>query len=517
MKKHHPQYTVIKPGDPHPLGWNVPPVDDLRSAIALLEKIPGQYLETDREVDANAELAGVYRHIGAGGTVMRPTRIGPAMMFNKIKGFPDSRVLVGLLASRERVSHLLGAPERELSMQMGQARMAVIPPVDIGDEPAPCQETIWRANDEGFDLRKLLPAPTNTPEDAGPYFCMGLVLGSDPDDRNNVDVTIHRLCVQSKDELSIFFAPGRHIDAFRRKAEERGEPLAISINMGLDPAIYIGAEFEAPTTPFGFDELCVAGGLRGKAVELVECVTVAQKAIAKAEIVIEGIILPHVRVAEDQNSKTGKAMPEFPGYTGEANPSLPVIKVTAITTRKNPVLQTLVGPGEEHVSLAGIPTEASIYNAMEDALPGMLKNVYAHSAGGGKFLAILQIAKRSAADDGNARQAALIALGVYRELKNVILVDEDVDLFDSDDVLWAMQTRFQGNMDTQFIEGVTGHVLDPTQTPQYNPQLPDKGTTCKTIFDCTVPYRLKEHFVRAQFKEVDPSLCAPSLFKQATD
>lgn len=512
MKKNHPGYKVLEPGEAHPLGWQVPPVDDLRSAIELLKHIPGQYLETDHEVDPDAELAGVYRHVGAGGTVMRPTRIGPAMMFNNVKGYPGSRVLVGLLASRERVSRLLGAPKRELGIQMGQARTAIIPPVDIGDRAAPCQEVIYRAEDPGFDLRKLLPAPTNTAEDAGPFFCMGLVLGSDPDDRDNVDVTIHRLCVQGKDELSIFFAPGRHIDAFRQKAEARGEPLAISINMGLDPAIYLGASFEAPTTPFGFNELCVAGGLRGKPVELVQCVSVAQKAIAKAEIIIEGEILPDRRVAEDQNTHTGKAMPEFPGYTGDANPALPIIKVKAITTRRNPILQTLVGPGEEHVSLAGIPTEASIYNALENALPGLLKNVYAHSAGGGKFLAVLQVTKRHAGDDGNAKQAALIALAVYRELKNVILVDEDVDLFDSDDVLWAMQTRFQGEMDTTFLSGVTGHVLDPSQSPLYDPRLADKGTTCKTIFDCTVPFHLKEHFVRAQFKEVDPSLWAPSLF-----
>ena len=95
---------------------------------------------------------------------------------------------------------------------------------------------------------------------------------------------------------------------------------------------------------------------------------------------------------------------------------------------------------------------------------------------------------------------------------HVILVDEDVDLFDSDDVLWAMQTRFQGEMDTTFLSGVTGHVLDPSQSPLYDPRLPDKGTTCKTIFDCTVPFHLKAHFVRAQFKDVDPSLWAPSLF-----
>jgi 4-hydroxy-3-polyprenylbenzoate decarboxylase len=510
-------YHVVKPGDPHPQGWNVPPVNDLRSAIELLKTLPGQYIETDREVDPKDELAGVYRYIGAGGTVMRPTRIGPAMTFTNIKGYPGARVLVGLLASRERVSALLGAPVRELGIQMAEARKNVTPPVVVGNQGAPCQEVVYRAEDEGFDLRKLLPAPTNTAEDAGPYFCLGLVLGSDPDDRDNVDVTIHRLCVQSKDELSIFFAPGRHIDAFRQKAEAAGKPLPVSINMGLDPAIYIGAEFEAPTTPFGFNELCVAGGLRGKPVELVECLTVHQRAIARAEIVIEGEILPGVRIAEDQNTKTGKAMPEFPGYTGDAHPSLPVIKVKAITTRRNPILQTLVGPGEEHVSLAGIPTEASIHLECQEALPGLVRNVYAHSSGGGKFLAVLQVEKKNERDDGMTRQAALIALAVYRELKNVILVDEDVDLFDSNDVLWAMQTRYSGDLDTIFVPGVAGHVLDPSQTPLYDPRVTARGTTTKTIFDCTVPFRLKKHFVRAQFKAVDPSLWAPALFPKVAE
>lgn len=515
MRKRDNSYVLVEPGAAHPLAWDVPPVNDLRSAIELLKQYPGEYIETDREVDPNAELAGVYRHVGAGSTVMRPTRIGPAMCFNNIRGFPGSRVLVGVMASRQRVSRLLGAPSRELGRQMGEARKLVLPPVQVGPENAPCQEVVHRADEEGFDLRKLLPAPTNTPEDAGPFFCMGLVLGSDPDDDDNIDVTIHRLCVQSKDEMSIFFVPGRHIDIFRQKAEAAGKPLAISINMGLDPAIYIGACFEAPTTPFGFNELCVAGGLRGKPVELVDCLTVPQKAIARAEIIIEGVILPGVRVVEDQNTHTGKAMPEFLGYNGEANTSLPVVKVTAITTRRNPILQTLVGPGEEHVSLVGIPTEASILNALEDALPGLVKNAYAHTAGGGKVLAVLQVAKRNAADDGNTKQAALVALAAYRELKNIIIVDDDVDLFDTDDVLWAMQSRYQGDLDTIFLPGVTGHILDPSQSPLYNPLLTEKGMTCKTIFDCTVPFHLRKHFTRARFMDVDPSLWAPTLFGKA--
>jgi UbiD family decarboxylase len=487
------------------------PINDLRSALARLEHTPGQLIETDREVDPHAELAGVYKRIGAGGTVERPTRLGPAMIFKSVKGYPDSRVLVGLMASRKRVGLLLDTEPRRLTQRMADAVRNAIAPVTVARELAPCQEVVHLASDPGFDLRKLIPAPTNTESDAGPFLCLGLVLGSDPDTGHS-DVTIHRLCVQSRDELSIFFAPGRHIDAFRQKAEARGEALSISINMGLDPAIHIGACFEAPTTPLGFDELSIAGGLRGKPVELVDCVSVAQKSIARAEIVIEGEILPDVRVVEDQNTHTGHAMPEFPGYNGPANPSLPVIKVKAITMRRSAIMQTLVGPGEEHTNLAGIPTEASIYNAVEAAMPGFVSQVYAHTAGGGKLLAVIQVNKRSSFDDGRARQAALIALGVYSELKHVVIVDADVDPFDSDDVLWAMTTRYQGDVSTMFLPKVNGHVLDPSQTPDFNPALPARGVTCKAIFDCTAPFHLRAEFERAKFVDVDPRPFAPGLF-----
>ena len=87
MKEKNSGYVVVKADDPRPLKWKVPPVNDLRPAIELLKQVPGQYLEIDRDLDPVGELAGVYRHIGAGGTVTRPTRIGPAMMFNNIKGF----------------------------------------------------------------------------------------------------------------------------------------------------------------------------------------------------------------------------------------------------------------------------------------------------------------------------------------------------------------------------------------------------------------------------------------------
>ena len=117
---------------------------------------------------------------------------------------------------------------------------------------------------------------------------------------------------------------------------------------------------------------------------------------------------------------------------------------------------------------------------------------------------IMQIQKKSPSDEGRQRQAALLAFSAFSELKHVILVDEDVDIYDTDDVLWALNTRYQGDVDTVFIPGVRCHPLDPSSDPAYNPGISDRGISCKTIYDCTVPYHLKDSFIRARFMEVDP-------------
>ena len=489
-------------------------VIDLRSALELLESIPGQMVHTDVEVDPSAELAGVYRYVGAGGTVARPTKTGPAMTFENVKGHQGAKVVIGLLASRKRVGYLLNSKPEKLGFMMRDAVKNAIAPVVVDKAKAQCQEVVHLATDEGFDIRKLIPAPTNTPEDAGPYVTLGMCYASDVETGES-DVTIHRLCLQSKDEISMFFTPGaRHLGAFREKAEALGKPLPISISIGVDPAIEIASCFEPPTTPLGFNELSIAGAIRGKAVELAPCVTIDEKCIANAEYVIEGELLVGARVREDQNSNTGKAMPEFPGYTGPANAELPVIKVKAVTHRVNPIMQTCIGPSEEHVSMAGIPTEASILDMVERAMPGRVQNVYAHSSGGGKFIAVIQFKKTVPSDEGRQRQAALLAFSAFPELKQVILVDEDVDIFDTNDVLWAMTTRMQADVDIVTIPGVRCHPLDPSNDPACSWSIRDHGIACKTIYDATIPFNQKARFQRAKFMEVDVKKFLPDFIVQ---
>lgn len=161
--------------------------------------------------------------------------------------------------------------------------------------------------------------------------------------------------------------------------------------------------------------------------------------------------------------------------------------------------------------MTGIPTEASILSMVERAMPGKLKNVYCASPGGGKYLAVLQFCKSQPSDEGRQRQAALLAFSAFSELKHVFIVDEDVDPFDLEDVLWAMNTRFQGDADVVPIPGVRCHPLDPSNDPSMSPSIREHGIACKTIFDCTVPYAEKHRFVRARFLDVDPKHWVPEF------
>jgi UbiD family decarboxylase len=168
-------------------------------------------------------------------------------------------------------------------------------------------------------LRKLVPAPTNTEEDAGPYY-YGYVLCFGP--RNwGIDITIHRLCLQSKDELSMYLVPGaRHLGVFLDKAEKAGKPLPISISIGVDPAIEIAACFEPPTTPLGFNELSIAGAIRKQGVELVKCLTINEKAIANAEYVNEGELLQEYGFAKIRILIPAKLCLNSPAIQGRLSP-----------------------------------------------------------------------------------------------------------------------------------------------------------------------------------------------------
>ena len=127
-------------------------ITDLRSVLEFLKQYPEEYIETNEPVDPMAELSGVYRYVGAGGTVMRPTKLGPAMMFNKVKGYDDVRVVIGVLASRKRVARLLNSTTEQIGFMFKDAVATPVPPVVIPKERATCQEVVHLASEPGFDI-----------------------------------------------------------------------------------------------------------------------------------------------------------------------------------------------------------------------------------------------------------------------------------------------------------------------------------------------------------------------------
>ncbi len=464
---------------------------DLRSALRLLNN-SGEKIEiVDREMSAVCEIPSHYANYGAGVPNVSNLNHGSPVIYNNVKGH-SMPVLVGLFNSRAACSKMLGLDCEKVGRELSDYVIEGYHPVMV-DNP-PCQENVIT---QDIDITRTLPVLTYTKDNAGPYITTGIVYAKDPE-TGEEDITIHRLCVQGKDTLTVYLIPGRHIEIFYRKAVKLGKPLPITINIGVDPAITLVSTFSYPVTLLGYNELNIAGALRKSGVQVAKAVTNEAKCIASSEIVLEGYIMPQ-EMPENISNPEGHSLPEFLGYIGKAQKSLPVVKVTAITHRNNPIYQTIVGPGAELSNICGIATEASLFKCIKDSVTNKILNCYCSHCGGGKLTAFLQFRKDSEMDDAKTRQAGIAAFTAFHELKHVYLVDEDVNILDEREVLWAMTTRFQGTHSIISIPNLNCHVLDPSQTPEFSSDNTIQGTTYKTVFDCTVPYKLKNQFRRVDY------------------
>ncbi|MDB4989814.1 MAG: 3-polyprenyl-4-hydroxybenzoate carboxy-lyase [Myxococcaceae bacterium] len=466
-------------------------IHDLRSAMKFLQRHGGGVQVIEDELSVDCQIAQRFAVLGGGVPVKHnPNPCLPTIFARPREG--GMPVLTGLFGRRADCAKMIGLDPENVARDFGRYIDMSLPPVLV--DRGACQENIVLKD---IDLRRILPILTLTPQDAGPYITMGVIHAADPE-TGEEDITIHRLCVQSADEMTVYFVPGRHIETFYLKARRKNQPLPITINIGVDPAVTMAACFTYPTCPLGCNELHIAGAIRGRAVEMVRAVTSSAKAIAHAEIVIEAEIMPD-DLPENAHTSDGYALPEFLGYIGRAKALLPRVRVKAITHRNSPIYQTLIGPGAEQSNILGMPTEASLYQEIHRAVTNKLTNVYASHSGAGKLLAFLQFKKTSSSDDALVRQAGIAAFSAFHELKHVFLLDDDVNIFDEREVMWALTTRFQGDKSIIAMSNLNGHPLDPSQSPEFSSLNSLTGTTCKTVFDCTAPYAMSSKFERAAF------------------
>lgn len=424
---------------------------DLRSFISAVEsKHPEEIARVIKPISPRYEITALL-------TRLERSKRFPLLFCEKVNG-SDAPVVINVQASRKLMAFALECRPDELAGAFSARQNQPIPPVELSVAPV---HEVLRLGDE-VDLTQV-PLLTHYDVNAAPYITAGIVVAADPDTgvRNT---SYNRLMLAGKRELRIFMAVGRHLWTLHNKAERRGEPLPIAIIIGVHPLFSLGAQAFTPSTD---DEYAVIGGMMREALRVVRAKTVPIVIPADAEMVIEGRILPHIRREEGP----------FGEFTGHAvsKDERQVVEVTAITHRKNYIFQDVHAGYTEHKLMGAVPREAALIKAVRQTVP-TVKNVCMPVSGNCRFHAYVSIAKRT---PGQAKNAICAAFASDMLLKHVIIVDDDIDVFDEEQVLWAVSNRFQADRGLVVIPNAQGSELDPSAGPG--------GINAKMGLDATKP------------------------------
>lgn len=403
-------------------------IHDLRSFLSVLQE-NDRLFTVEKEVQLKHEIGSVLATL--------ESESGKAGYFKHIAG-NSFQVAGGLLASMDNVALALGVPKTEITDFLGKVLEHPIPPVVVCD--APCHEHVLFGDD--IDMG-IVPVPIHAPLDGGPIMTGGIIHSrSIHGGRQNL--SFQRMHVKGKDKFGIMINEWRHLKEFLDEAEAENQPLPISVVIGCDPALYIAAGIRTDE-----DETALAGGMRGEPIHWVKSITNDIFVPAEAEFVIEGEIQPGMRESEGP-------LGEFTGHYSKPWMS-PVVKVTAICYRNAPIYQTINGASFEHINLGNVLPREPLLKKFAKYVSSGVTGVHIPPYGDG-FLAIIQLHKKN---PGEPKNVALAAMMTYVNIKNVIVVDEDVDIYNPADVMWAVSTRVKPEDDIFYVPNAQGHELDP--------------------------------------------------------
>lgn len=385
----------------------------------------------------------------------------PILIFENVKGsrFP---VLMNMFGTRSRFAAALGVPESELIERWANTDAVPIEPRMV--EGGPIKDVVLTG--EQLDLG-YLPIMRHFVEDGGPYLTNAMFIAKDPGTgvRN---ASFHRLQVNGKTRFGTSLHSRRHLWNYARKAMAMGlEYLPVVIVAGCHPLITFGSGLWKG--PISTDEYDIAGSFLGEPLEIVAGVTGPIEIPAHAEIAIEGKLLLNV---DEEEGPFG----EFTGYASERS-TRNAVEVTAILHRKDAIYQTIIpGISDEHTLLLGISQEARQLKSLRVQYPSVTAVHYPKS---GTCLLHAYVSVKNPAP-GEATNIAAAAFGDNLSLKLVIVVDEDIDVFDEQQVMWAVCTRFQADTDMDVLRNGMGAILDPSNR---------NGTTAKLMIDATAKTR----------------------------
>jgi UbiD family decarboxylase len=429
---------------------------DFRNFLDQLTK-SGELTRITKEVSTEYEIAGIINSLGE-----KP------VLFEKIK---ESKipVIAGLVSSKLLIAKALKLERQELLSSLSKAMENPVPPKVVGK--GECQEVV----EKDVDVRNL-PILKYTQKDGGKYIPSGVAIVKDPELGRNM--CFHRLMLLDKNKFVARIVEDRGTDTALKKA---GGELEIAICIGNSTATLLSA---ATSLPKGVDELGMANALDN--IELVKCKTVDIEVPKNCEIVLEG------KITKEKASEG-----PFLDLTGIVDRvrQQPVIEITCITHRKNPIYQAILAGKNEHKSLMGMPMEPAIFNAVNEVCP--CKDVYITPGGCSWLHAVIKI-KKQHIDDG--KKAIKAAFRGHRSLKHCVIVEDDIDIYDSNDVEWSLATRFQADKDAVVLPNMRGSSLDPSGDLTEG----KKARTCKVGLDATIPEKTTgKGFKKVEYEKVD--------------
>ena len=377
----------------------------------------------------------------------------------------DMPVITGICNTREKIAKSINCEVSEITEKI----------IDAMENPLKVEKfTDFSQYDTlEIDLGKI-PILTHYKRDGGAYITAGVVFARDP--KTGIqNASIHRMMVLDDKRLVIRIVP-RNLYTYFQNAQKAGEDLDIAIAIGMDPAILLAS---TTSIPIDYNEMEVANAFKDGELELIKC---GDLEVPQADIILEGKISVTETVAE------GPFVDLTDTY--DIIRDQPIINLEKMHIKKdNPAYHAIVPAGFEHKLLQGLPQEPRIYKAVKNAVP-TVENVVLTEGGCCWLHAVVSINKQT---EGDGKNAIMAALSAHPSLKHCVAVDTDVNIFDAEDVEYAIATRVKGDRDIMIVPNVRGSSLDPVAESD--------GTTTKIGVDATKSLKTLEKFERVSFGE----------------
>ena len=424
------------------------------------------------------------------------------LVANNVTDYPHARMISNLYATKERTAKLFGVKEyKDIKFKILDSLRNPIAPIEVKEKDAPCQEIVI-PREKINRVTDVLPITLHTYEDGGRIFGSGHHFFGPPwVPGNGTQFSMYRMAFRDGQRYaSLNMVPGGQGDIICSRHKGKKIPCTVNICPPIAIELMGVSSFNPIVFPGLTDEIGMAGALQGSPIEIVKAKTIDAYAIAQSEWVLEGYVIEGERVWEtDDAEKAGvqgvaKLHPEWPRYMGRAYRTPRAFELTAITRRADKPLYYTPHFGAIWYTIPFVC--ASVYEMCDRMAPGFVQDVAGWTGlttwGG----LVVQVKKQKRSDEGLQRNIMGAIMTTHRGLRLCVVVDEDVDIWSPEDVMWAIMSRTSPRRDIViFNEYGRGQAFQPSELKTGQISVADGGIG----IDATVPLDQKEHYQRGRY------------------